>query len=128
MKLLKQFSDEIEAESFSEKLRNKGLMTYISSKRSMSFGRHQTGALTVGVWVVLENQYEDAFELMKNKNHKPSNSLSVEEIEKLESKLKISLSGSIKKGLTKTLNILAVITLFSLVLIVAYQVIRSNYA
>lgn len=84
MKLLVQYSNILDAEYLSERLRNKGVMTYISSSKSHSMGRIQSGALRVGVWVVLESQYEDAFTLLRNKRHKANAPLTKEEMVELE--------------------------------------------
>ena len=80
MKILKQFSDLTDAERLAEKLENKGIVTHVSSKRSHSLSRHRTGSINVGVWAVLEHQYQDAYEYLHNPKHKITTGLSSEEI------------------------------------------------
>ena len=58
MKLIRQFDDVFDAQDFSDKLRKRGVFTHVSSSKSSQFSRHLTGALKVGVWVVLPEQYD----------------------------------------------------------------------
>ena len=60
MKLLNKYLTLTDAEDMAERLENQGIVTHISSKRSHSLASHRTGAINVGLWVILENQYQDA--------------------------------------------------------------------
>ena len=102
MKLLRNFEDLSDAEHLSERLRNKGVMTFISSKQSHGLHRYRTGALKVGVWAVLPHQFQDAAELLNNNKHKVSSPLSLQEILELESQAANSFTNSFNKLIVNT--------------------------
>jgi len=89
MKLLKEFHSEVDADNLSERLRGRGILTHVSSKRSHRLSTAKTGALKLGVWGVLPQQYDDAYILLSNKKHKPTYMLSPEEILELEYQTKL---------------------------------------
>lgn len=84
MQLIEQYSDLSQAESAANQLRNKGILTHISSKGSYSASRAVTGAFKVGLWAVLDSQYHDACALLTNSKHKVTSGLSEEDLKKLE--------------------------------------------
>ncbi len=47
-------------------------------------GRAKTGALKVGLWVVLDQQYDDALKLLENPEHVPAYQLSDEEMDSIK--------------------------------------------
>lgn len=57
MKLIKKFAEITDAEQFSESLRQRGILTHISSTESKRMSAF-TGATEVGVWAVLPEQYD----------------------------------------------------------------------
>jgi hypothetical protein len=63
MKLLAKFPSEIDAQIDAANLRRRGILTYISSKHAHHMSKYFTGSLQVGLWVVLEQQYEDAYKI-----------------------------------------------------------------
>ena len=64
MKLIDEFESAHDADFASLNYREKGILTHVSSRHSNSL-RIITGAMKVGLWVVLEDQYQDAIELKK---------------------------------------------------------------
>ena len=85
MKLLSQYYSVPEAEEASSILREKGILTHVSGKTSNTY-RIITGAVKVGLWVVLDQQYSDACELLKNRDHRVSTGLTEQELKEIESK------------------------------------------
>ena len=85
MKLLAQYSSSFDAEEPSHLLEDNGIATFVSSKRSNKLGDIFTGAFTVGLWVVLDEQYQDACQLLVDPTHKVSNKLSVSEMMQIKS-------------------------------------------
>jgi len=85
MKLLDSSFSQNDANGISGFLRQHGILTFISSKDSHRMGSFLTAATTVGVWVVLDEQYNDALNLLKNPEHEVSNPLSMEEMQIIES-------------------------------------------
>ena len=86
MNLLSQLSDINEAELLSERLREAGIITHLSGVSSHMLSASRTGALKIGVWVVLDKQFKDAEILMDNPNHTPAFLLSSDEMKELELK------------------------------------------
>ena len=97
MKLLNQYQDINEAERVANKLETKGILSFVSSKRSYNLSSYKTGALKVGVWIVLNNQYSDAVSFLKNKNHKIQSAISPEEIKTLKEQAQKSTFHSLNK-------------------------------
>lgn len=109
----------------SEKLRNKGILTFVSSQRSIRIPMAHGGASSVGVWAVLPNQYGDAFNYLKNKKHKIMYPLSKEEMEALEKQSKEKSIISFNRKLTRFLNFTFIVLLVVLVSFVLIKVISN---
>ena len=100
MELVSQYPDLGEAENDSYLLESRGIATFISSRRANRLLGHQRFAYQVGLWVVLDEQLDDALKLLSNKDHAVSNPLSRSEI--------IELKNSVGSGdLTLVLRVLA---------------------
>lgn len=110
-----------EAESLAERLRNKGVLTHVSSKGSQQLGSPVTGAVKVGVWVVLNEQVKDATALLTNKKHNVEHQLSEEEMRNLESKATEQMTGSINKILNK----LAIALVSIIVMVIMFNVLSN---
>ncbi len=123
MKLLREFQNIYDAEHLSKRLRNKGVMTFISSKRSHNLHRHRTGATKVGVWAVLPHQYEDAFILLSNKKHKLEDPLSLEEMQQLEEQTTAEFSRTINRTLETFITRALAFGLICIVSYVCYRVL-----
>ena len=113
MQLIKQFESVEEAELTSKNLENRGILTHVSSKRSHNLSRHRTGAIKVGLWSMLDYQYDDAVSFLNNKSHIITTSIPKEEIEQL----KLHASTEFKKSMNKFLvyafsGVLSLILLF----------------
>lgn len=102
MKILKQYYDLSEAETLAEKLESKGIVTYISSKRSHELSRIRTGAFKVGLWAVLDHQFQDAMAFLSNSKHKITTGVSPEEMVQLKKQAKVSAYNSLNKFLIYT--------------------------
>jgi hypothetical protein len=98
MKLIDEFESAHDADLASLNYREKGILTQVSSRHSNSL-RMITGATKVGLWVVLDDQYQDAIELRKNRSHRPSTTLSEDEMNQLEVLGKSQLTESSAKML-----------------------------
>ena len=121
MKLLKEFTSISDAEVLVEKLRKKGVLTHISSTNSNQLGGHATGAIKVGVWVVVSEQFNDAVAYLTNHKHMVSNPLSETEMDLIEAKAKEQMN----KSINNVLNKLA-ITFISIIFIVLAFYVLSN--
>ncbi|MCW8886527.1 MAG: hypothetical protein OQK12_14965 [Motiliproteus sp.] len=84
MKLIEEFYSEIDAEEASQKLRKRGVLTHITSRRSYRLSRRFTGAVKVGLWAVLDNQFEDACKILTNKQCKVRHPLTEEQMKEME--------------------------------------------
>ena len=123
MKLIAQYQDTIDAERVSDRLRRKGILTFVSGRGLQVPGaaRH-TGAIKIGLWAVLPNQYEDAEILLKNRRHEPSVVLSADEMEKLERESKASLSATFSRSMERILAIVFGAAIVLLVVIVGVAI------
>jgi hypothetical protein len=104
MKLLDQFYNLDNANDLVWSLRQQGILTYVSSTKSHQLSSIKTGAFKVGLWVVLDKQFEDAEKYTKDPNHVISLKLSEEEMINLEEEAKASFSRDLSRSFTKFAN------------------------
>ena len=117
MKLIREYTSLTDAEAFAKRLRKKGVLTQISSVNSKQLGAMVTGAVKVGVWVVLDEQADDAASLLNNKRHAVQHLLTEEEMKLLESGAKEQMDNSINTAL----KILGIAFGVIIVLVIAYS-------
>jgi hypothetical protein len=122
MKLLEEFTSLSDAETLSERLREKGILTHVSSVHSKQLGALVTGAVKVGVWVVLNEQVHDAKALLKNRHHNVANPLTEKDMEALDSKA----ANQISRTANTVLNKLAIAVATMIMLVVAYSVLSNS--
>jgi len=106
MKLLAQYSDSLDAEGVSERMRRAGVMTVVTSKRSHNLSRFKTGAFKVGLWAVFDDQHDDAVQLLKNKRHKPGRVISLDEMKELENAAKDQFATTSKRFFEKAATLI----------------------
>ena len=117
MKLITQFSDIEKANQYQLILRKAGVLAHVSSSNSYMLSQVRTGALKVGVWVVLDEQFADAKSLLSNPNHKVKLALSEEHLVALEREAK-------KSQLSITQRIFENIAAWTLALFLSWRQVR----
>jgi len=122
MKLLKEFTSLSDAEALSERLRKKGVITHVSSTHSKQLGALATGAVKVGVWVVVNEQTHDATALLKNNRHTVATALTEEEMKLLENEGAKQVTRTVNTALNK----LALVVVSIILLVVAYSVLSNS--
>lgn len=121
MKLLSEFESEEFAEKTSEDFRNKGILTYISSADSKRLGSFKTGALKVGLWVVIDEQYEDALLLLRDPSHQVKVHLSSEEMQLLEDRVNSANKKYLDSFVNKALFIAVILGSILFIIFVSNQ-------
>lgn len=96
MKLITEYDNAHEADVAALHYREKGILTHVSSRYSNGL-RVITGATTVGLWVVLDEQYQDALALKQDREHQPANALTEHEMTELENLAKNTVEDSSSK-------------------------------
>jgi len=84
MKLVRDFTERDMAFSFAKRLRRKGIPNHIAMFRGNNTHRYGGGPKTWAVWTLIDNQHDDAIQLIKNKGHKVQSPLSEPEIIQFE--------------------------------------------
>ena len=97
MKLLKEYYDLSDAEHIARKLESKGILTFISCKNSSRLTTRFKGALKVGLWIVLNNQYLDAVAYLNDRNHIIETALTPDDISNLKKQSKLTTFNSFNK-------------------------------
>ena len=92
MKLLEEFQELSEAEEVAKRLEAKGILTFVSQKRTL---RNTTFIINLSylkssLWVVLNHQYTDGVLLLKDNNYVVKTALTPEEMRTLKEQSKIS--------------------------------------
>lgn len=75
MKLLEQYQSAYDAETAALELRRKGILAQVSEKYSNTHS-FASGSLKAGLWVVLDEQFDDACEVLKDADYEVPNPLS----------------------------------------------------
>ncbi|MFT6276262.1 MAG: hypothetical protein ACJAZ0_002367 [Halioglobus sp.] len=96
MKLICEFDNAHEADIAALHYRERGILTHVSSRYSNGL-RMITGATTVGFWVVLDQQYQDALVLKQDMEYQPVTALTEQEMTELEHLAKNTLEDSSSK-------------------------------
>ncbi len=102
MKLVREFDDANEAEIISESLRERGVMTAVTSVDSQRLGRTRTGSLKVGLWVMFEEQLNDAVQLLENPDHQLVYKIPLDEMRRIEAEAKIRHEKSLNRIIEKS--------------------------
>jgi len=120
MKLLQEFDNQVEGKAFASALLQKGIATHLAGAYSSNY-RIATGTTKVGVWIVLDDQFEDAIKLLSNPNHQVQNRLPDTEIEKfkqaLEGQLPLLQINNKAKNKILTGIVLLTVVAFALVMV-----------
>lgn len=80
MKLLTQFVDPADAAEANTRLRAAGIMTETGSVDPHIMKPSKSGAVRIGLWVVFDDQFDDAVILLQNPDHVPTRRISAEEM------------------------------------------------
>ena len=124
MKLIAEFERAHDADLASIAYREKGILTHVSSRYSNNL-RIITGAMTVGLWVILDDQYADAIALKNNRAHQPVTSLSEDEMIQLEALGQIHYEQTSSKMLSFIGTSIAIIALAGYILYVSYGLFKA---
>lgn len=85
MKLVTHFVDPGEASKACARLRAAGVMTEVDSVYPHIVRPSKSGALRVGLWVVFDDQFDDALQLLENPDHVPQRIISFDETNNIKS-------------------------------------------
>jgi len=83
MKLLKHYSYVSDAEVDAARLEKRGVPTHVTAKYSQNMSRIYTGAFKAGLWVLIDDQYEDAYKFLNNSKHKITTGINQKEIQRI---------------------------------------------
>jgi CRISPR/Cas system CSM-associated protein Csm5 (group 7 of RAMP superfamily) len=136
MKLLKFVSSLPEAKIIRQQLESQGILTFIANDNSKGM-IEPIGAITnttkIGVWVIVDEQYDDAVHVVENPVHEftqPTNEEELEEREEIEEMLgtemeqDINIHPSIKRLLLLWGSALLVM---SILICIAAYLLRASY-
>ena len=84
MKLLNQYLDPADATSARELLSAAGIASLVEAMDPHSIQPSKSGATHVGLWVLADDQLDDAIKVLENPDHVPRRVLTPAEITRLE--------------------------------------------
>ena len=111
MKLLGQYQSVYEAETLAEKLEERGIAAFVSSRNSANHS-YATGAYKVGLWILSPEQYKEAKSVLSDPNYVVRNPLAAEDIARLKSQLKSSAFKKLIGPMVGLLGLLVAVTIF----------------
>ncbi len=125
MQLLTLVHSLDEANKIARKLKEKGIATFISSGETARMTNTPIfGIVKVGVWIVLDYQYEDAVEVMKNPDHEVAQPLGPSELAQLSKDTPKPYSTASKKFIYLVIKVVIAVV----VLCVVAYVLRTSYS
>ena len=95
MKLVTQFIDPGEASEANRRLRRAGVMTTLTGYDPHVVKHAEAKTYRIGLWVVFDDQLEDAARLLQDPGHQPKRIISREEMNELETEGLTATTGSI---------------------------------
>ena len=113
MKLLKQFQSHTEAQLLSEHMRDHGILTYIANTNTKNLGAIGAGPLPVGVWVIVNEQVDDAVQLLHDPNHPVFSPLTEEQMQAFDKDANTAAQSQIYHFMMKWLTTTLVLGLVS---------------
>jgi hypothetical protein len=122
MQLVTQFIDPSDATAANSRLRKAGVMTEITSLDPHIMTSSRTGALRIGLWVVFEDQFDDAVQLLEDPDHVPHRVISLSEMNRIKSTTRDSWFRSGQKNLGILATLIFAACLFGLVVYVVWNV------
>jgi hypothetical protein len=125
MQLVTQFIDPSDATAANSRLRKAGVMTEINSLDPHIMNASRTGALRIGLWVVFEDQFDDAVRLLEDPDHVPHRVISLSEMSSIKSTTDNSWLESGQKKLANLATMVFAICLFGLVVYVAIGLLND---
>jgi len=105
VRMVAKYETRSEAAERAAFLQAHGIATHLSDMTSMRMNLAHQGRYRVGLWVVLEAQYDDAIGLLESPEHEVSNPLSVDQMHHMETEG----AAQAKKTLTRWLLITVVV-------------------
>lgn len=114
MKLISRYESRSDAEERATFLRSRGIATHVTDMHSMRLNLAHQGRFRAGLWVLLEDQLDDAAKLLDNPDHEVVHPLSDEEMHEMET----TGAAHARRTLVKWLLITAVGLIAALVLVV----------
>lgn len=86
MKLFEAFDNDDVIYDMADLLRKNGILTYISGKHTSSMRIPGIGPKRLALWVVLDDQFEDAKMLLADPDHKVKHKLTEDQMRQMEQK------------------------------------------
>ena len=84
MKLVNQYLDPNEAAAARARLRHAGIASRVDTMDPHNIQPSKSGVTHIGLWVLLDDQLEDAVLILENPAHRPQRILDPAEIDRLE--------------------------------------------
>ena len=119
MQLLTQYLDPAEATVANRQLRAAGVLCVVRDVDPHAMQPSKTGTRRIGLWVVLDEQFDDAVALLQNPDHEPTRRLDDAEMRALESEVTGStdrLCDEMRKPILTAVGALLLLLLLFLIL------------
>jgi len=124
MKLLKLVTTLQEAKNIAATLKSAGILIFIANEetRPLTTQKVNMGLVKVGVWVVLDHQYDDAIAVLSNPRHIVKHPLTKQELNAMSRELRTPFSRHAKK----LLHVIAAITAGVIALCIFAYIVRTH--
>lgn len=97
MRMIAKYETRSEAQERAAFLQAHGIATHISDMTALRLNLAHKGRFRAGLWVLFEDQFQDAVGLLENPDHEVSNPLSVDQLEHIETEGQHAVQKSLLK-------------------------------
>ena len=119
MKLLTQFVDPADAAAANARLHAAGIMTETGSVDPHIMQPSKTGTVRIGLWVVFDDQFDDAVMLLQDPDHVPKRRISRQQMNAASTAAGRQSRGRDRRSLYHLIGIVIGICLLGVVLLLA---------
>ncbi len=123
MKLIRHFVDPAEASEVCARLRAAGIMSEVNSLDPHVIKPSKSGSVRVGLWVIFDEQHDDAVQLLDNPDHIPRQIMTPEEMNKIKPSAADASQQPNKKRAETATTLLLMACLFGLIIYTVIQFI-----
>ena len=124
MKLVDQFIDPNMATAARVRLRIAGIAAFVDTMDPHAVQPSKSGETHIGLWVLDDEQHQDAIHVLTNPEHKPKRVYSLDEIAKLEATVE-KKQGAARRPADIAITLLLAAGLLGLVAFTAIEFLRG---
>lgn len=115
MKLLKSVTSMQDAHQLVGFFKSKGILAFISNQGINSLYPEQ-GTFKAGIWIVADNQFDDAVQLLSDPDHPVQHPMTFEQMAALQKQLTVTYAAAVKMGVRVGMAVILAVGILALII------------